>query len=167
MEPSRYMFKLYWDDELAKLAQAHANLCAFEHDLASNRRSPLYNWLNGQNIVMSSETRTAPSALFDLMFSSEKESFHYGGPCDPGDNTCLHYTQMMISNLTRMGCGQTHCVYPDRVERFVTCNYIQSQYEDNYQTPYIQSKSSLLVFSFVISITPRRYSSIGVSIESK
>lgn len=136
------MFKLYWDDELAKLAQAHANLCAFEHDLASNRRSPKFNWLNGQNIVMSTEIRTTPASLFDLMFSEERENFRYGSTCAPFENTCLHYTQLMISNLTRMGCAQTHCVYPHGIERFLTCNYILSQYEDNYQTPYIPSKIS-------------------------
>lgn len=142
--PSKYMFKLYWDDELSKLAQAHANLCAFEHDLASNRRSPKFNWLNGQNIVMSTEIRTTPASLFDRMFYEERENFRYGGPCAPIDNTCLHYTQAMLSNLTRVGCAQTHCVYPHGIERFITCNYIQSQYTDNYQTPYIPSKTSLI-----------------------
>ena len=137
---SKYMFKLYWNDELAKMAQAHTNLCAFEHDLAANRLIPKYGWKNGQNIVMSSEIRSTPASLIDMMLSSEKENFHYGSNCSPGDNTCLHYTQAMISNITHVGCAQTHCVYPDRIERFVTCNYILSQYEDNYQTPYLPSK---------------------------
>lgn len=140
------MFKLAWDDELAKLAQAHAGLCVFEHDLAANRVSPKYNWLNGQNIVMSSEIRTSPASLIDMMLGSEKENFRYGSTCSPGENTCLHYTQAMLSNLTRVGCAQTHCVYPDRIDRYVTCNYIQSQYYDNYQTPYVPSKTSFFIF---------------------
>jgi len=134
---SRYMFRLYWDDELEKLAQAHSNLCAFEHDLAINRVSPKFNWTNGQNLAMTNEIRSFPCDVFDEMLSSEQENFRFGKPCYPDDDTCLHYTQAMLSNLTRVGCGQTHCVYPDRIERFITCNYLQSQYEDNYQTPYV------------------------------
>jgi len=140
------MFQLYWDNELAKLAQAHSNLCAFEHDLAVNRLSPLFGWKNGQNIVMSSEIRSSPASLIDAMLSAEKDHFIYGKGCSP-DNTCLHYTQAMLSNLTRVGCGQTHCVFPDRIERYITCNYIQSQYTDNYATPYVPSKIELF-FSY-------------------
>jgi hypothetical protein len=136
------MFKLYWDDELAKLAQAHSSLCAFEHDLAVNRLSPLFHWTNGQNIVMSTEIRSSPASLIDMMLGSEQVNFRYGNTCYPGENTCLHFTQALISNLTRMGCGQTNCVYPDRIERYLTCNYMLSQYEDNYQTPYVPSKFS-------------------------
>ncbi len=143
--PSRYMFKLHWDDELAKIAQARANLGVFEHDQAINRMSPQFKWLNGQNLVMSTEIRSTPAALFDMMFSSEKPRFRYGKTCSPNENSCLHYTQLMISNLTRVGCGQSHCIYYDRIERYVVCNYIQSQYEDTYQTPYIPSKVSFFI----------------------
>jgi hypothetical protein len=136
---SRYMFKLYWDPELAKLAQTRANMCFFEHDLAANRLSPQYGWKNGQNMAMSSEIRSSPASLFDDMLGAEQQNFRYGQPCDP-DGTCLHYTQAMLSNITRVGCGQSHCVFPDRIERYVVCNYIQSQYTDNYQTPYVPSK---------------------------
>lgn len=142
--PSRYMFQLYWDEELVKLAQAHANMCIFEHDLAVNRLSPLFGWKNGQNMVMSSEIRSTPASLFDEMLSAERDRFLYGVGCEP-DGTCLHYTQAMLSNITRVGCGQTHCVFADRIERYVVCNYIQSQYSDNYQTPYVPSKISFVI----------------------
>lgn len=48
----------------------------------------------------------------------------------------------MLSNLTRVGCAHTHCLYPDRIERYLVCNYIQSQYTDNYMVPYVQSATS-------------------------
>jgi len=137
------MFKLYWDDELAKISQCRANLCGFDHDLADNRLSPVYKWTNGQNMVMSDESVSSPDSLIDFMLSYEKPLFVYGVGCKP-DGSCLHYTQAMISNLTRVGCSQTHCLYPDRLERFVVCNYIQSQYASTYMTPYVPSK----VFSF-------------------
>lgn len=139
------MFKLYWDDELAKMAQTHSNLCVFEHDLAANRLIPKYGWKNGQNIVMSSEFRSSPASLIDMMLGSEKPNFRYGDTCYPGESTCLHYTQAMLSNITHVGCGQTNCVYPDRIERYLTCNYIQSQYSDNYNIPYQPSKFSFFL----------------------
>ncbi|CAF4506547.1 unnamed protein product [Rotaria sp. Silwood1] len=45
--PSRYMLKLYLDDELAKFAQVNSNMCAPNHDQAKNRLSPLF----GCNII--------------------------------------------------------------------------------------------------------------------
>ncbi|CAF2892895.1 unnamed protein product [Rotaria sp. Silwood2] len=135
--PSRYMFKLYWDDELAQLAQAHSDMCAFDHDLAGNRLSPKFGWKNGQNMVVSSEIRSSLASLLDMMLGSEKSNFKYGEGCSPDPGTCLHYTQAMLSNMTRVGCAHTHCLFPDRIERYLTCNYLHSQYQDNYKTPYV------------------------------
>ncbi|CAF1092552.1 unnamed protein product [Rotaria sp. Silwood1] len=137
--PSRYMFKLYWDDELAKLAQAHSDMCAFDHDLAANRLSPKFSWKNGQNMVVSDDVRCSLVNLLDRMLGSEKPYFKYGTGCSSNPGACLHYTQAMLSNMTRVGCAHTHCIYPDRIERFLTCNYIHSQYQDNYKTPYVPS----------------------------
>ncbi|UJR23917.1 hypothetical protein I4U23_026889 [Adineta vaga] len=138
---SAYMFKLYWDDELAKMAQSRGDMCAFDHDLAENRISTEYNWKNGQNMVWSDEIRNSLAGLIDLMLGAEKETFFYGVGCNPA-GTCLHYTQAMLSNLTRMGCAHTQCVYRDRIDRYLTCNYIQSQYASKYMTPYVQSSTA-------------------------
>jgi hypothetical protein len=135
---AKYMFKLYWDDELAKLAQVHSDMCAFDHDEANNRLTLAYNWKNGQNMVMSTETRSTLSELLVMMYDSEKPRFKYGSGCDPA-GTCTHYTQLMLSNMTRMGCAETHCLFPDRIERYLTCNYIHAQYSNNYMIPYVQS----------------------------
>ena len=134
---AKFMYKLYWDDELAKMAQAHANMCAFDHDLAENRISPVYGFYNGQNMLMTKDTRSSLSSLLDTMFKAEKPYFIYGEDC--GGN-CLHYTQLMLSTLTRVGCAHTHCLYPDRVERFLVCNYIHSQYEDTAVRPFDKGK---------------------------
>ncbi|CAF3279487.1 unnamed protein product [Rotaria socialis] len=137
---ARYMFKLYWDDELAKIAQNHSDMCFFDHDLAANRYSTLYNWKNGQNMVMTNEIRSGLADLLDMMFSSEIVNFVYGTGCAPDPGTCLHYTQGVLNNMTRVGCAHTHCVFPDRIERYLTCNYILSQYTNNYMIPYVPSK---------------------------
>jgi hypothetical protein len=132
---AKYMFKVYWDDELAKIAQAHSDMCAFDHDLAENRLSPLYGWYNGQNIVQGTDPRTPLTTLLELMYSSEKPRFTYGKGCFP-DDSCLHYSQMMLATITRMGCAQTHCLYPHGIDRFLVCNYIHSQYDDTALRPY-------------------------------
>jgi hypothetical protein len=142
------MFELSWDTELAKIAQAHADMCIFEHDLAENRMSPIYPWLTGQNIAFTTEIVSKPADLFDAMYSSEKPRFTFGKGCADGDD-CLHYTQLMISNITHIGCGQTHCVYPHGLERIVVCNFLFAQYVDTYMTPYVQSK---VLFFYLINL---------------
>jgi len=89
-------------------------------------------------MVFSTGYVTALDDLFTAMYDSEQGRFVYGVGCNP-DGTCTHYTQLMISNMTRMGCAETHCLYPDRVERQLVCNYLQAQYTDNYMVPYIPS----------------------------
>ena len=134
------MFKLYWDDELAKLAQAHSNLCAYDHDFAKNRISPDYHWLNGQTMMMAHEIRTPLAILLDAMFRVEKPNFQYGRTCKGRADSCINYAQIMLKDMTRVGCGHTHCLYADRIERFLTCNYIHSLYVDNVKYPYTPSK---------------------------
>jgi hypothetical protein len=143
---AKFMMKLYWDPELMKIAQAHANMCAFEHDIAPNRVSPLYGWFHGQNMVMATDITTPPANLADIMFSSEQARFTYGVACT-ADNSCSHYTQLMLAGMTRMGCGQTHCLYPHGYERFLVCNYIHSQYDDTAVKPY--EEGNVLFFDFI------------------
>ncbi|CAF1050023.1 unnamed protein product [Adineta ricciae] len=139
--PSEHMFKLSWNDKLADMAQARGDLCVFDHDLAGNRIIPDYGWKNGQNLVWSTEIRLPLDSLIDSMLGSEKERFVYGVGCtSPG--SCLHYTQAMLSNITHMGCAHTHCVYTTHIDRFLTCNYLQSQYASKYMTPYVNSSLS-------------------------
>lgn len=151
---AKTMFKLYWDDELAKMAQVHSDMCAFDHDEANNRLTISYKWKNGQNMVMATEILSTLSDLLMTMFDSEKPRFIYGVGCDP-PGTCTHYTQLMLSNMTRVGCGLTHCLFPDRIERFLTCNYIHAQYSHNYMIPYLPG----LLISFLLFRFSRIFSS--------
>ncbi|CAF1409298.1 unnamed protein product [Adineta steineri] len=130
-----HMFVLHWDDELAKIALGRSRLCGFDHDLASNRKSTVYKTLNGQNLVLTTDPYCYGPDLIDQMLGSEKPNFEYGVGCK-GAGNCLHYTQAMISNLTRVGCARVQCVYPTRTECFLTCNYIESQYATKYMRPY-------------------------------
>jgi hypothetical protein len=139
------MLKLYWDDELAKIAQSHSDLCFFMHDLAANRGSPKYGWWHGQNIVRAFEATSTPVQLYTPMYNTEKGYFIYGEDCG---GKCLHYTQLMIATLTRMGCGRTFCMFPHGFEQFVVCNFIHSQYDDNVKTPYLLRKVLFNLFVY-------------------
>ena len=136
MVGAKSMFKLYWDDELADMAQTHSSMCAPDHDLSMNRFTLSYPWKNGQNMGMSTEVRISLSKLLTMMIENEKPQFFYGVGCKPA-GSCTSYTQLMLSNITRVGCGVSHCLFPDRIERYLTCNYIHSQYTDNYMIPYV------------------------------
>ena len=147
---------MYWDDELADMAQVHSDMCAFDHDESNNRLTVSYKWKNGQNMVMSTEIRNSLSDLLSIMFDSEKPRFEYGKGCNPA-GSCTHYTQLMLSNMTRLGCGVTHCLFPDRIERYLTCNYIHAQYSNNYMIPYPTGSLSINRLSlslFIFDIFP-------------
>ena len=63
---------------------------------------------------------------------SEKNSFRYGGPqyADVG-----HYTQIVSSTASRVGCGAAKCGY----YMFYYCNYAIGQY--GYDFPFKKGKS--------------------------
>lgn len=137
---SKYMLKLYWDDELAKLAQVRSNMCGLDNDLIKNRMSPLFGWSNGQAIVMTEDTRTSAANLLEILLSSEKVNFQYGIGCYQNSSSCLSYALTMLDDMTLVGCGQTHCLYPDRVEHILTCNYQFALNLRSYLLPYTPSK---------------------------
>ena len=112
------MLMLYWDDKLADMAQTKANLCSNDHDLSLNRRIPEYPWNIGQNLVSTQATLTTPAKDYDDMYSAEQPSFIYGA-----SHSAEHYSQAMLATMTRMGCGTTVCLYPDRQEKHTTCHY--------------------------------------------
>ncbi|CAF1081687.1 unnamed protein product [Didymodactylos carnosus] len=135
--PAANMLKTYWDPELATMSQNHCNMCGFDHDLAENRISVKYGWKNGQNMIVTTDQRSPATDLFSMMYDAEQKRFAFGVGCnDTTKAGCLHYTQAMLSNINLMGCSQTDCIYPDQVQRFCCCNYIQSQYANSYMTPY-------------------------------
>ena len=60
-------------------------------------------------------------------------------------------TTMFESHQVRfiyaVGCGQTHCLFPDRIERYSTCNYIYARYVDNYMIPYAVGECIVRAFA--------------------
>jgi len=101
------MMELQWDDELASVAQRHADQCWFGHDCSDCRRVPRFKV--GQNIYRAKDYKyEAPQwrQVIDSWFSEIKmfpglgsiASYRY----TPGTG---HYTQMTWSSITSVGCG--------------------------------------------------------------
>ncbi len=104
-----------WDDGVAAVAQEWAEGCIFQHRQPNDF---------GENLALFSDTEVAPNVVVEL-WASEAPDYDYGAnDCTPGAQ-CGHYTQIVWSDSTRLGCGVAIC---DDVEGFGpgalwVCNY--------------------------------------------
>ncbi|XP_077484583.1 uncharacterized protein LOC144094540 isoform X2 [Amblyomma americanum] len=128
LDPAANMMKLVWDNELAAVAQAHANQCRFHHDCYSCRRVSRFN--AGQNLFLhySSSLQSKPTdwagvvkSWFDeykLFDPSEVDAFRTVE--DSG-----HFTQMIWAKTTYIGCGKARFKIEDEdwYRTLYTCNY--------------------------------------------
>lgn len=110
--PACNMFKMYWDNELAYVAQKWADNCQYEHDEDSKRSIPL-KYSVGQNIAAGfSNWKTAVYA-----WHSEGQHYKYG--VKEMENAG-HYTQVVWSTSLLIGCGASRCAV---LGTLYVCNY--------------------------------------------
>ncbi|CAI9730330.1 uncharacterized protein LOC115217114 isoform X4 [Octopus vulgaris] len=112
--PACNMIKLYWDDDLAYVAQKWADNCEFDHDKGNKRRVP-GKFSVGQNLA---QGHTDWEAAIKGWYSEVKD-FQYGVNTQ---NTVAvgHYTQIVWASSTRIGCGYAKC---SNIRTFYVCNY--------------------------------------------
>jgi len=106
------MLKMYWDEEIAVIAQHYADTCPKWHDSNDNRKVPGYGIGIGQNMAWGFRSWS----LAIEGWHSEVSRFHYGGSnyvYDVG-----HYTQVVSFKDNRIGCGYAMCDWAIYV-----CNY--------------------------------------------
>ncbi|KAF0314068.1 CRISP/Allergen/PR-1 [Amphibalanus amphitrite] len=119
------MRQLEWDEELAKVAQRHAEQCVFKHDCRDCKRVARFKV--GQNLYSSSSTRLdnfsewrrAIYAWYDevALFNPEHiEPFVFSSPLG-------HYTQLAWATSSRIGCG--YALYKEGPwwTKLYVCNY--------------------------------------------
>jgi len=128
------MRQLIWDNELATMAQAHAQQCVFQHDTCRD----VSRFQVGQNIYISFSTAGPLSdstanwkAAIDSWYSEVQymttsswiSSFPSSTP-----NVVGHYTQLVWGNTYTVGCGVASYkdttwqgTYPYKI--FMVCNY--------------------------------------------
>ena len=99
--PAAPLPPLTWDAELAKGAQAWSDRCKFTHSNATKL---------GENLYASAGKPAAPTAAV-ASWEGESSEYTYAAIGDPINDfdEIGHYTQLVWSSTTRLGCGVTHC----------------------------------------------------------
>ena len=99
--PSPAMPKLTWSPEAAKVAQAWANQCKFEH----NRNRGKY----GENLAAAAPPGSKTNTQVVEDWVSESADYSYAtNKCTPG-KVCGHYTQVVWRNTAQVGCATAIC----------------------------------------------------------
>ena len=143
-ETAAGMVKMYWDDDLAYVAQKHAERCSFYHDDMTLRSIPGTGKYPGQNIIMVTGSADFNWTFdFNEMYAGELKRWKYGVGIRPEfkGKTAYHYTQIIIEHLTKLGCGYAECLFWDRIEKIFVCNYDSMQKAHEIIEPYKKGKS--------------------------
>jgi len=123
--PASNMEEMEWDDELAQVAQRHADQCVFAHDCSQCRKIPRF--LVGQNLYIYKQSRKSAATNWERaitdwyneveLFGKERvKPFRFS--TDVG-----HYTAMVWSNTNKVGCGVTEFIDGKWFAKLYTCNY--------------------------------------------
>lgn len=102
---------LKWNTELAKVAQAWAEKCTWEHN--ANRGSE-YTAISGidayvgENLYVSSAPQVSP---YDAVaaWAGEGADYDYAANTCAAGKMCGHYTQVVWAETREVGCGMAVC----------------------------------------------------------
>lgn len=138
--PAKQMLKMYYDDDLAFVAQHHASRCSFGHDEPKGRAMGTGK-MPGQNIVRTVGAQKGNiTKMFTMMFKAESMRFEYGvgtkAKYKKYHQNAGHYSQVILDHVTKLGCGYAECIYVDRREQFFVCNYDNMQFKHEMKSPY-------------------------------
>jgi hypothetical protein len=101
---------LTWDPIAAQVAQAWANECNFEHNANAGTDYANLGGGNGglgEDIAAGAPTESISGA--DASWVGEGQYYdHASNSCASGQ-VCGHYTQIVWSTTTGVGCAQTSC----------------------------------------------------------
>jgi len=116
---------MVWDEELARIAQRHADQCKFAHDCSTCRKTERFGV--GQNLYIYKQTLKAPAndwtaAVTDwydevaLFRNKDVQPFAFS-------TATGHYTQVVWSTTDKVGCGATSYRDGQWYATLYTCNY--------------------------------------------
>jgi len=123
------MVKMYWDYNIAAVAQHFASACPDHHD--GNRKVAGYDIGIGQNLAWGYGSWV--SAIGG--WHGEVDDFEMGVGSVPGGGAVGHYTQVVQHHAIRIGCGYADCAG----WKTYVCNYAHGQ--GGYSTPYAVGES--------------------------
>ncbi len=107
---------LVWDEDLAAIAQAWGDGCVFQHN---PNRSDNYPGYVGENLYATSASSTTGEHVVTSWVSEEQ---YYDYATNSCSGVCGHYTQVVWSSTTKVGCAISYC-NTGQWPRIVTCNY--------------------------------------------
>jgi uncharacterized protein YkwD len=109
---------LSWNTSIASMAQSYANQCHFAHSDNADY---------GENIY--AVASRAP-ALRDAVaaWAGEEPNYNYATNACRAGKVCGHYTQVVWSGTSEVGCGKTYCTKNSPFGGFpkwylIVCNY--------------------------------------------
>ncbi|XP_044009947.1 venom allergen 5-like [Aphidius gifuensis] len=121
-QPAGIIPPIYWDDDLAKVAQRWANQCTFGHDKCRDTDT----FQAGQNLVRVSNSNGYKSSMTDLVTMWYNEVVHF----NPQDvthfvfsKTTGHYSQLVWGTTTNIGCGVAKYFDGKWYNTYLVCNY--------------------------------------------
>jgi len=127
--PATNMQKMYWDPEIAMIAQKLASSCVWGHDKNAARSVP-GRFPVGQNLAMGH--RNFSRAI--RAWYNEVNLYTFGDVSSKGYKGIGHYTQVVWHSSALVGCGYAHC---GGRKRYYVCNYAPSgNYKGRAAFPY-------------------------------
>nr|API81358.1 venom toxin [Hemiscorpius lepturus] len=114
------MMEMEWDEELARIAQAHANLCVFNHDESNDRA--VENFPVGQNMVYTTSSKKNWRAIESWY---KEEVCFYTPDIVPSfrSGEYNHFSQVTWANTWKVGCGYAEYNDGGKKKGLYTCNY--------------------------------------------
>ncbi|XP_068217793.1 uncharacterized protein [Palaemon carinicauda] len=123
--PAANMMLMEWDEELARVAQSHADRCIFAHECSACRQVSRFGV--GQNLFISAQIRRSNDPEWPVAVSTWYNEVDIFNPSNirPYQYTPAigHYTQMMWYNSYKIGCGFTIFKQGIWWRKLYTCDY--------------------------------------------
>lgn len=114
-----------WDDELARVAQGHADQCLFKHDCPDCRRVSRFGV--GQNLFISFQSNFDTSVQWERAIQAWYNEVADFNPNDiqpfKFSSGAGHYTQMLWWSTYKIGCGFIMFKEGKWWKKLYTCNY--------------------------------------------
>jgi uncharacterized protein YkwD len=141
-EQAADMQRLKYNENLARLAQAWADRCVFEHRQHGSFEPTDYGFKTvGENMwAWSDDSKKIPDQPIQDWFD-EKANYDFNGPSCRKE-PCGHYTQLVWATTREVGCGLAKCnmagLGPNTI--FFVCNYGPGG-NDAGKQPYTKGKA--------------------------
>lgn len=110
VEPSAAdMREVEWDNAIAKISEKIVKKCVFKHSDPSERTLPGYPQGLGENLFVGMAKYHIKPEYITQKWDEERKYYNYQDmTCLPG-KMCGHYTQVVWSSTTKIGCAIAKC----------------------------------------------------------